>query len=255
MSVTFFQTFLSDKGASSTSLRVAADALEQKASSTQEIKASSEDFHLSLPQYETPEREIQQKSAPGSSSSLDELCGRKKNKSDKEERFSKFSKKLFRKKDSEEQEQNGENSKSTESIPNGKETTVEENEVDIEICPIDHVPDNEEADINIYPLDQEVPVPTEAGLSENHLPNGLSKQDSCLESKDVSDCVDGNKGLEPGSKMTSQLANEGDKLSASDELYQQVLLGNMDVTIPNMTKTVRIFTSSTFTGNEQLRCR
>ena len=40
-----------------------------------------------------------------------------------------------------------------------------------------------------------------------------------------------------------------DKQSASDELYKQVMSGRIDATIPNMAKIVRIFTSSTFTGN------
>lgn len=257
----FIKTLFSDKGVSSTSLPTAAHAAEQKASSTQEIKASSEDFQLSLPQYETPEHELHQKSAPGSTSSLDELCGRKKNKSDKEERFSKFSKKLFGKKDREESEQDGETSKSTENIPNGKETTaVKENDVDIEICPIDHAPDNQEPDIDIYPLDEAEAVPAKTDVSENHFPNGLNEQDASLGlgSKDSSKQSDGNKGLQQGSVTTNHVDKEmtaisSDKHSTSDELYQQVLSGNVDVTIPNMAKMVRIFTSSTFTGNKKYK--
>ena len=244
-----FLTFLSGKGASNRALPLAADSLEQKASSSQDIKASNDDFHLSLPQYETPENEIHQKSAPGSSSSLDELCGRKKNKS-------KFSKKLFGK-DSVETQQNHENSKSMENIQNGKETTVKENDVDIDICPIDHVPHNNEPDIDIYPLDQEVPVPAAVDHSENQFADGLNKQvaSSGLDSKDGSNSVDGGSGMDPETVTitTNHVKNEtiassGNEHSASDELYQRVLSGNMEVTIPNMAKIVRIFTSSTFTG-------
>lgn len=240
---------LSDKGASNRSLHLAADSHEQKASSSQDIKASNDDYHLSLPQYETPEHEIHQKSAPGSSSSLDELCGRKKNKS-------KFSKKLFGKKDSEETEQNHENSKSTENSPNGKETTVREDDVDIEICPIDHAPDNNEPDIDIYPLDQEVPIPAAADHSGNQFADSLNKQgaSSGLDSKDGSDCIDGFRAMDPETVTATTnhvnnetMASSGNKHSAWDELYQQVLSGNMDVLIPNMAKIVRIFTSSTFT--------
>ena len=246
-----FLTLLSDKGASNRSLPLAADSHEQKASSSQDIKASNDDYHLSLPQYETPEHEIHQKSAPGSSSSLDELCGRKKNKS-------KFSKKLFGKKDSEETEQNHENSKSTENSPNGKETTVRENDVDIEICPIDHAPDNNEPDIDIYPLDQEVPIPAAADHSGNQFADSLNKQgaSSGLDSKDGSDCIDGFRAMDPETVTATTnhvnnetMASSGNKHSAWDELYQQVLSGNMDVLIPNLAKIVRIFTSSTFTGN------
>ena len=215
---------------------------EEKASSTQKIKDSNEDFHLSFPQFETLEHEMYHKSAPGSSSSLDELCGRKKN---KEERLSKFSKKLFGKKDREESEQV--DGISTENIPNGTEVTVKENDVDIDICPIDHVADSEEPDINIYPLD---PL-------ENHLPNG---HDASSETKERGDCPDGRKTSEPEIVPMNHVKAEStaasvDKHSASDELYQQVLSGNMDVQIPNLAKIVRIFTSSTFTGKKQLEFR
>ena len=148
-------SLISDVGTSDTSLPLVADSDEQKAPLTKGIKASNEDFHLSLPQYETPESEFHQKekSLPGSYSSLDELCGRKKNKS-------KISKKLFGKKDNDESERElDEASKvSTVNIPNGKETTLKEYEVDIEICPIEHAPDKNEPDIDIYPLDQEVSI-------------------------------------------------------------------------------------------------
>lgn len=241
----------SDKDNSQASLPLSKVVLEQKSSLPQETKASTEDFHLSLPQYETPERETSQTSVPGSSSSLDELCGRKKNKSDKDERFSKLSKKLFGKKDREGLEQADGIFKSTENIPNGKDATVEESEVNIDICPIDHAPDSEEPDINIYPLDQAVPLQAEGHPPENHSLNGLDKQDAVLQMQDSSDC--------PGGTMNhadnGAMASSGNKQSASDELYQQVLSGNMDVRIPNLAKIVRIFISSTFTGSKQLHVR
>ena len=237
----FFSLF-SDKEDSHTSLPLGADVQEDKASSSRKIKASSEDFHLSFPPFETPEHDMYQKSAPGSSSSLDELCGRKRNKSDKEERFSKFSKKLFGKKDREEPEQV--DGISTENIQNGTGVAVKENAVDIDICPIDHVADHEEADINIYPLD----------LVENHLTND---EDASSETKETGDCPDGVKSSEPEIVPMNHVeaettASSVDKHSASDELYQQVLAGNMDVKIPNLAKIVRIFTSSTFTGKSNL---
>lgn len=227
---------------------------QQRAPSAQELEASTEDFHLSLPQYETPEHELHQKAVPGSSSSLDELCGRKKNKSHKEEvRFSKLSKKLFGKKDKEDSGHEDEILKSTENIPNGKETTVEEKDVDIEICPIDHVPDNDEPDIDIYPLDEEPPAA--ADLVDNHLSNGLNDKDSSSvpEAKSGKNDINGNQGVETGTVnhagVGGEVTSTENPLASDDDLYQQVLSGNMDITIPNTAKIVRIFTSSTFTGN------
>lgn len=232
---------------------MAADSLElQRVPSAQQLEASSEDFHLSLPQYETPEHELHQKAVPGSSSSIDELCGRKKTKPDKEERFSKLSKKLLGKKDKEDAGHEDQILKSTaENIPNGKETTLEEKDVDIEICPIDHVPDNDEPDIDIYPLDEE--PPTAVAPVDNQLPNGLNGEESSshVETKNSKD----NQGVET---LTINHVNVGgvvtsteNALASDDDLYQQVLSGNMDITIPNTAKIVRIFTSSTFTGNQQ----
>lgn len=212
----------------------------------QELKASSEEFYLSLPQYETPEHELHKKAVPGSSSSLDELCGRKKNKADKEERFSKISKKLFGKKEKVDSAQDDQVLKSTENIPNGKEATVEERDVDIEICPIDHVPDNEEPDIDIYPLDEE--KPDTVNQAENLLVNGLNND---LRTK--SD-VDGKRVLNVETQATVNHVDVGavdktaEKQLVSNDLYRQVLSGNMSVTVPNTAKIVRIFTSSTFTG-------
>lgn len=232
----FFYLFslISDVGASDTTLPLVADSDEQKAPLTKGIKASNEDFHLSLPQYETPESEFhqKQKSLPGSYSSLDELCGRKKNKS-------KISKKLFGKKDNDESErQLDEASKiSTAHIPKGKETTLKEREVDIEICPIEHAPEKNEPDIDIYPLDQEVSLPVSTGSSKGVTDNmdGISAPEIVMSTE---------KHVDSETTVTSC-----DKQSASDELYKQVMSGRMDVTLPNMAKIVRIFTSSTFTGN------
>lgn len=228
---------------------------KQRAPSAEEVEASNEDFRLSLPHYETPEYKVHQKAVPGSSSSLDELCGRKKNKPDREERFSKLSKKLFSKKDKECSEHDDQISKSIENTPNGKETTLEENDVDIEICPIDHVPDNDEPDIDIYPLEEEVPAT--ADPVDNHLPNGLNDKDtsSDLETKHGKDDKGGNQVTNVETLTDSHVGVAGtessteNQLSVDDELYQQLLSGNMDVEIPNTAKMVRIFTSSTFTGN------
>lgn len=236
-------SLISDVGASDTSLPLVADSDEQKAPLTKGIKASNEDFHLSLPQYETPESEFHQKekSLPGSYSSLDELCGRKKNKS-------KISKKLFGKKDNDESERELDKASkvSTVNIPDGKETTLKEHEVDIEICPIEHAPDKNEPDIDIYPLDQEVSIPVSSV-------NG-SENKSSGSSKGVSDNMDGISAPEIVMSTENHVDSKTtvascDKQSASDELYKQVMSGRIDVTIPNMAKIVRIFTSSTFTGN------
>ena len=56
--VFFLFSLISDVGASYTSLPLVADSAEQKAPLTKGIKASNEEFHLSLPQYETPESEF-----------------------------------------------------------------------------------------------------------------------------------------------------------------------------------------------------
>ena len=138
---------------------------------------------------------------------------------------------------------------------------MKENDVDIEICPIDHVQDNDEPDIEIYPLEEE--APGTADDVDNHLPNGLNGKDSTssdLEAeheKDEKD--DDNQGINVANDNcigggVSDLSTEN-KLSLDDEIYRQVLSGNTDVTIPNTAKMVRIFTSSTFTGNQQLTCR
>ena len=204
-----------------------------------------------MPPYETPEHELHQKAVPGSSSSLDELCGRKKNKPDREERFSKLSKKLFGKKDKEDSEHDDQVSESTENTPNGKETTVKENDVDIEICPIDHVPGNDKPDIDIYPLEE---APAMADAVDNHLPNGVNGKDtsSDLEAKLGRDEKNGNQGINVETVTENHTCVEQSstehRLSLDDELYQQVLSGNMDIAIPNTAKMVRIFTSSTFTG-------
>lgn len=140
---------------------------------------------------------------------------------------------------------------------------MKENDVDIEICPIDHVQDNDEPDIEIYPLEEEAPGTTDD--VDNHLRNGLNGNDSTssdLETeheKDEKD--DDNQGINVANVTdncigggVSDLSTEN-KLSLDDELYRQVLSGNTDITIPNTAKMVRIFTSSTFTGNQQLTCR
>ena len=207
-----------------------------------------------MPQYETPEHELHQKALPGSSSSLDELCGRKKNKPGKEERFSKLSKKVFGKKDKEDSEHDDQISKSAENTPNGKETTVKENDVEIDICPIDHVPDNDKPDIGIYPLEE---APATADAIDNGLPNGVDSKDtsSDLETNHGKDKKDGNQGINVETAadihMCVAQSSTEHQLSLDDELYQQVLSGNMDIAIPNTAKIVRIFTSSTFTGNPQ----
>lgn len=231
---------LSDKDGSRTLLPLAADAglQEQKSSLAQEMKGSSEDFHLCLPQQETSEFDIHQKSAHGSSSSLDELCGRK-NKSEKEQHILKFSAKFFGKKQERESEQIDNFANSVESIPNGKDEVVKNNKTDIDICPIDHVPITEETDIDIYPLDQH----------EDHLSSGLETKDGSSETQDGCDLTDGSKELTPNSViMQAEIAALSDnKQSAVCELYRHVLSGNMDVKIPELAKVVRIFTSSTFT--------
>ena len=221
-----FQSLLSDKGASNISLPVlAADSHEkQGASSAEEVEASIEDFQLSLPQYETPEHELHQKAVPGSSSSLDELCGRKKNKPVREERFSKLSKKFFGKKDKENSEHDDQISKSTENTPNGKETTVKENDVEIEICPIDHVPDNDKPDIDIYPLEE---APATADAIDNCLPiaNGVDVKDtsSDLETNHGKDEKDGNQGINVETAadihMCVAQSSTEHQLSLDDELY------------------------------------
>ena len=211
-----------------------------------------------MPQYETPEHELHQKAVPGSSSSLDELCGRKKNKPVREERFSKLSKKFFGKKDKEDSEHDDQISKSTENTPNGKETTVKENDVEIEICPIDHVPDNDKPDIDIYPLEE---APATADAIDNCLPiaNGVDVKDtsSDLETNHGKDEKDGNQGINVETAadihMCVAQSSTEHQLSLDDELYQQILSGNMDIAIPNTAKMVRIFTSSTFTGKQQFR--
>lgn len=211
-----------------------------------------------MPQYETPEHELHQKAVPGSSSSLDELCGRKNNKPDREERFSKLSKKIFGKKDKEDSEHDDQISKSTENTPNGKETTVKENDVDIEICPIDHVPENDEPDIDIYPLEE---APATADAVNSHLPNGVNGKEtsSDLEAKHGKHEKDGNHGINIETVTDNYFgvgatgSSTENQLAVDDELYQQVLSGNMDIAIPNTAKMVRIFTSSTFTGNQQFR--
>ena len=251
-----FQPLLSDKGASNISLPVlAADSHEkQGASSAEEVEASNEDFQLSLPRYETPEHELHWKAVPGSSSSLDELCGRTKNKPDREERFSKLSKKLFGKKDKDDSEHVDEILKSTENTANGKETTVKENDVEIEICPIDHVPDHDKPDIDIYPLEE---APATADAIDNCLPNGVDGKDnsSDLKTNQGKEEKDGNQGINVETATDTCVAQSSTEhqLSLDDELYQQVLSGNMDMAIPNTAKMLRIFTSSTFTGNQQFR--
>lgn len=248
----FSNSTYSDKGASNASLPLAADSLElQRVPSAEQLEASNEDFHLSLPQYETPEDELHQKAVPGSSSSIDELCGRKKTKPDKEERFSKLSKKLFGKKDKEDSGHEDQILKSTENIPNGKETTLEEKDVDIEICPIDHVPDNDEPDIDIYPLDNE--PPTAVDPVDNHLPNGLDSEESSshVENKSSKDNQDVETLTINHVNVGGVVTSTDNAVASDDDLYQQVLSGNMDITIPNTAKIVRIFTSSTFTGKQQ----
>ena len=249
-----FELLHSDKGVGNIFLpTIATGSLQNQRA--EDIEASNEDFQLSLPQYETPEHELHQKALPGSSSSLDELCGRK----NKEERFSKLSKKLFGKKDKEDPERDDQISKSTENTPNGKETTVKENDVDIEICPIDHVPHNDEPDIDIYPLEEKAPATADA--VDNHLPNGLNGKDSTssdLETNHEKDEKDGgSQGINVETVIDSHVGvgvadvSTENKLCLDDELYLQVLSGNMDIVIPNTAKMVRIFTSSTFTGNQQ----
>jgi len=222
------------------------------------VEASNEDFKLSLPPYETPEHELHQKAVPGPSSSLDELCGRKNNKPNKEERFSKLSKKFFGKKDKEDSEHDYQISKSTENNTNGMETTVKENDVDIEIYPIDHMPDNGEPDIDIYPLEE---APATGDATDSHLPNGVNGKDtsSDLEAKHGKPEKDRNQGINVETATDNDVGVGGkessieNQLPVDDELYQQVLSGNMDIAIPNTAKIVRIFTSSTFTGNQQFR--
>ncbi|XP_022796831.1 NACHT and WD repeat domain-containing protein 2-like isoform X2 [Stylophora pistillata] len=239
---------LIDKEASQTSLQPAVDVSHP----AHELKASSEEFHLSLPQYETPEQELHKKAVPGSSSSLDELCGRTKIKADKEERFSKISKKLFGKKEKETSKQDDQVSKSAENVPNGKKDLVEETDVDIEICPIDHIPDTEEQDIDIYPLDDNDGKPDTVSGTDNHLVNGLSDQHASTDLEFQSD-VDRKKIV--NAAATQRIVNDVDaeveksaeKLLFLDNVYHQVLSGNMSVTVPNSAKIVRIFTSSTFT--------
>ena len=251
-----FQHLLSDKGASNISLPVLAGYSHDKqgASSADEVQASNEDFQLSLPKYETPEHELYRKAVPGSSSSLDELCGRKKNKPDREERFSKLSKKFFGKKNKDDSEHVDEILISTENTPNGKETTVKENHVEIEICPIDHVPDNDKPDIDIYPLEE---APATADAMDNCLPNGADGKDtsSDLEINQRKNEKDGNQGINVETATDTCVAQSSTERrhSLDDELYQQLLSGNMDIAIPNTAKMVRIFTSSTFTGNQQFR--
>ena len=255
-----FQSLLSNKGESNISLpTVAADSHEkQGATLADEVEASHEDFQLSLPPYETPEHELHQKAVPGPSSSLDELCGRKNNKPDREQRFSKLSKKIFGKKDKEDSEHDDQISKSTENNPNLKETTVKENDVDIEICPIDHMPGNDESDIDIYPLEE---APATGNAVDSHLPNGVNGKDtfSDLEAKHGKPEKDGNQGIDVETVTDNHVGVGGtessveNQLFVDDELYQQVLSGNMDIAIPNTAKMVRIFTSSTFTGKQQFR--
>lgn len=140
---------------------------------------------------------------------------------------------------------------------------MKENDVDIEICPIDHVQDNDEPDIEIYPLEDEAPGIADA--VDNHLSNGLNGKDGTssdlrVETKHEKDETDDdNQGINVANVTdncigggVSDLSTEN-KLSLDDELYRQVLSGNTDITIPNTAKMVRIFTSSTFTGNQHLR--
>ena len=220
----------------------------------QELKASSEEFHLSLPQYKTPEHELHKKAVPGSSSSLDELCGRTKSKADKEERFSKISKKLFGKKEREAPKKDDQVSKSAENMLNGKKDAVEETDVDIEICPIDHMPDNEEPDIDIYPLDDDGKPDTVSG-AENHFINGLIDPHASADLETQSD-VDGKKVVNSAANQRTvndedaEVEKSAGKQLILDDVYHQVLSGNMSVTVPNSAKIVRIFTSSTFTGKQ-----
>lgn len=140
---------------------------------------------------------------------------------------------------------------------------MKESDVDIEICPIDHVQDNDEPDIEIYPLEDEAPGTADA--VDNHLSNGLNGKDGTssdlrVETKHEKDETDDDRqGINVETVtdnrigvVASDLPMEN-KLSLDDELYRQVLSGNTDIAIPNTAKMVRIFTSSTFTGNQQFR--
>ena len=183
-----------------------------------------------MPRYERSEFDIHQTSAPGSQSSLDELCGRKHT-DIKGKHSSKFSAKWFGKKEVEKDSGQINVSKSSEEVRNGEDVTVKESEaIEIDICPIDHVPDNDETDIDIYPIDQH----------ESHTSNGF-------------DSRDGSSGTEAETGHSETTALSDVKQFASNELFLKVLSGDMDVKIPNLAKIVRIFTSSTFTG-DHLRC-
>lgn len=179
-----------------------------------------------MPRHERSEFDIHQTSAPGSQSSLDELCGRKSTDL-KGKRSSKFSAKWFGKKEVEKDSGQINVSKSSEEVQNGEQVTGKENElIEIDICPIDHVPDNDETDIDIYPIDQH----------ESHTSNSFDSKDGSSETQAKTD----------HSETTASLDV---KQFSSNELFLKVLSGDMDVKIPNLAKIVRIFTSSTFTGD------
>ena len=203
----------------------------------QKDESPTKGFQLSQPDNEPPFESMCQKAAvPGSSSSLDELCGHRK--TEKEQKSSKLSK-LLRNKG--EDKSNDAASRSSENVVNNNHDTVQEDDVDINICPIDDAVDaeqeeeeeEEEAGIDIYPLDQE-PLP------------------GCSSSVEHGEGVD-----DVWVKKASHLANENavlpshgqqDEPLSLEQLYAHIFLGDVHVDVPNITKIVRIFINSSSTG-------
>ena len=216
--------------------------------------ASVEDFHLAPVQnFESHARG--QKPEPGSTNTLDELCGRKEKKSEKGERSSKLNK-LFGKKNKEVLH-NIDISKSNKNVVNGEDTGVEEEDVGIEICPIDHLPDNDNLDIDIYPLNQDRDSTSNNVGEPSHFVNGMDCTEEVSLNPGIHKLegdVSGNKKVHRGENAviaTVHFKNHVDPemTSSEDVLYQHVLQGNMEVAIPKLTKMVRIYASSASTGN------
>ena len=148
-------------------------------------------FQLSQPDCETPFESLCERppAAPaGSRTSLDELTSSQR----KEE-----------------------SADSKSNVNNNKDTANEDN-VDIEICPLEQAVDTEEEgdddddelEIDIYPLDHE--------LSAGHIPG------------------DG-QNAQPG---------QHSKEYSREQLFSHVFLGDASVTVPNLAKIVRIYINS-----------
>lgn len=118
---------------------------------------------------------------------------------------------------------------------NNNQDTAKEDDVDIDIYPLEQAVDTEEEDdqdeedgddeeeIDIYPLDQ-----------ESHLGTLLSIEHA-----------QGDKGNSPS------LGQHGGQHSM-EELFTRVFLGDASVTVPNLAKIIRIFINSSPSGEVQL---